>query len=63
MKPCPVPTCPESRKDSQLACGGHWMQLPVAVRQRVMRGYYTAKGSPAHLAAVGEAMALLRGMS
>jgi|CXWL01.1.fsa_nt_gi hypothetical protein len=63
MKPCSVPICPESRKDSQLACPFHWSSLPVAIRQRVMLGYYTAKGSPAHLAAVGEALALLKEMA
>ena len=63
MKPCPVPSCPESRKDSQLACPFHWSHLSIAVRQRVMVGYHQAKGSQAHLAAVGEAMALLERMA
>ena len=63
MKPCPVTTCPESRKDSQLACAFHWSHLSIELRQRVMQGYRQHKGSPAHLAAVGEAMALLKRMA
>lgn len=63
MKPCPVPRCPESRKDSQLACAFHWSHLPIELRQRVRVGYHQHKGSPAHLAAVSEAMALLKGMA
>ncbi|MDP3597140.1 MAG: hypothetical protein Q8S75_09120, partial [Nitrospirota bacterium] len=62
MKPCSVTTCPESRKDSQLACAFHWSHLPVELRRRLMLGYHRYKGSPAHLAAVGEAMAMLKGM-
>lgn len=63
MKPCPVTSCSESRKDSQLACAFHWSHLPVALRQRLMVGYHQHKGSPAHLAAVGEAMSLLKRMA
>lgn len=63
MKPCPVTTCQESRKDSQLACAFHWSHLPIALRQRVMYGYHQVKGSPAHLAAVSEAMDLLKEMA
>lgn len=63
MKRCPVPTCNESRKDSQLACGFHWQQLPAELRRRLMDGYRTHKGSPLHLANVGEAMTLLKGMA
>lgn len=63
MKPCPAPPCNESRKDSQLACAFHWSQLPAELRRRLMDGYRTHKGSPLHLAAVGEAMALLKRMA
>lgn len=63
MKSCPVTTCPDSRKDSQLACAFHWSQLPAALRHRLMDGYRTHKGSPLHLAAVGEAMQLLKRMA
>ncbi len=63
MKPCQVPQCPSDRKDSQLACAYHWSQLPAELRRRLMDGYRTHKGSPLHLANVGEAMALLKGMA
>lgn len=63
MKPCPVPQCQGDRKDSQLACAFHWARLPAALRHRLMDGYRTHKGSPLHLANVGEAMALLRGLA
>lgn len=62
MKPCPVPQCQSDRKDSQLACGFHWSQLPAELRRRLMDGYRTHKGSPLHLAAVREAQQLLKGM-
>ena len=63
MKPCPVPACRESRKDSQLACAFHWAQLPSELRLRLLTGYYQHKGSPLHLAAVDEAMNRLKGMA
>jgi hypothetical protein len=62
MKPCPVLNCNESRKDSQLACSFHWFALPKNLRDRVWKGYRTAKGGPEHMQAVSEAMRLLKKM-
>lgn len=36
---CPAPTCSERIPDHQLACRGHWYQLPKAIREAVWDAY------------------------
>lgn len=47
---------------SQLACGGHWAQLPGPVKRAVSRAWDRGRGygSPAHVAACDAAIARMR---
>lgn len=63
VHPCPGPACTILNVPySQLACAGHWAQVPKALQRAVSRAWARGTGqlSPAHVAACDAAIARMR---
>lgn len=55
MSQCPIKACRSEREPGALACRAHWASVPKALRDRVLE----TKGTPAHEAAVSQALRYL----
>jgi len=62
VKCCPIPGCEGVRRAGQVLCKRHWYQVPEELRAEIWRLYHAEPGSPAHRAAIAQAVAhVLRG--
>lgn len=57
---CPAPTCSQRVAVDRFACRGHWYALPKPMRDAIWAGYRSGPLSPAHSAAMADAIAYLR---